>query len=130
MSLVPHRYERVAKVSRQQAPDAAIHEVNTIGSREMDSRADTYCDGKNWRLLSTRGQLCDVKVFHNSYEAITNVPVGRSVTAVVHGDGTVYILILNETLSFGKPMDPSLINPHQIRSFGIPVSDNPFDRTW
>ena len=65
MSLVPHRYERVAKVSRQQAPDAAIHEVNTIGSREMDSRAETYCDGKNWRLLSTRGQLCDVKVFHN-----------------------------------------------------------------
>ena len=55
----------------------------------MDSRADTCCAGRNWRLLSTTGQLCDLKVFHNLYEIITNVPVGRYATAVVHDDGTV-----------------------------------------
>ena len=70
-----------------------------------------------------------MKVFHNSYESITNVPVGRSATSVVNYDGTLYILILNEALLFGKYMDHSIINPNQINSFGIPVSNNPFDRT-
>ena len=67
-----------------------------------------------------------MKGFYNSYKDITNVPVGRSVKAVLHDYGTVYILILNEALIFGKSMDHSLINPSHIRSFGIPVSDEPF----
>ena len=95
----------------------------------MDSREDTCCSGNNWRILSTAGQLCGVKGFHYSYEAITNVPVARTATEVVHDDGNVYIIIINETLFFGKSMDHSLINPNQIRSFGITVSDQPFDRT-
>ena len=81
-------------------------------------------------MLSTTGQLCDVKGFHNSYEAITNVLVGKAATAVVHDDGTVYNIILNENLLFAKSIDHSLIIPNQIKSFGIPVSDNPFARTW
>ena len=48
---------------------------------------------------------------------------------MVHDDGTVYILILNETLFFGKSMYHILVKPNHIRSFGIPVSNNPFDRT-
>ena len=55
--------------------------------------------------------------------------MGRAATILVYDDVTVYILILNEALSFGKSMDHSLINPNQISSFGIPVSDYPLDRT-
>ena len=55
--------------------------------------------------------------------------MGRAATAVVHDDVTIYILVLNETLLFGKWMDQSLINPNQIRSFSIPVSKNLFYRT-
>ena len=47
----------------------------------MDSREDTCYAGKNYRMLSNTGQLCDVKRFHNSCEAITNVQVGRAATA-------------------------------------------------
>ena len=119
----------MAKAAKHQAPHAADHEVNTIGKFDMDIRSDTCCSNKNWSLLSTTGQLCDVKCFHNSYEAIINVPVCRSETAVVHDDSTFYILIGNEALFFGKSMDHSLIKPNQIRSFGIPVSNDPFDRT-
>ena len=95
----------------------------------MDSRADTCCSSKNWRLLSTTGQLCDVKVFHNLYEAIANVPLGRSATAVIHNDGTVYILIFNEDLFLERSIYYSLINPNHIRSFVITESNNPFNRT-
>ena len=117
------------KEAKHQAPDAADHELNDIGRCDIESRADIYYAGNNWRLLSPIGQLYGVKVFHNSYEEIINVPVVRSVTAVLHHDGTVYTPILNEALLFGKLMDQSIINPNQIRSFEITVSDNPLDRT-
>ena len=115
MASVPCRYGRVVKAAKHQAPDEAYHKVNAIERCKMDSMADTYGAVKNWRLLSTTGQRCDVKVFHNSYEAITNVPVGRSATELVHDGGTVYILIFNEALFFGESMEYSLINPNQIR---------------
>ena len=128
MVLVLSHHERVSKASKHQASDEADHEVNKIESSDIDSRADTCCAGMKWRLLSTTGQLCDVKGFHNSYKEITNVPVDRYATSVVHDGGTVYIIILNEDLLFGKSMYHSLINPNQIRSFGIPLSNDPFER--
>ena len=100
----------MAKSSKYQAPNTVEYEVNTIVRFDMDIRADTCCADKNWRLLSKTGQLFDIKVFHNSYQSIANVPVGRTSTAVLHDDGTVYILIRNESLLFGKSMDHSLIN--------------------
>ena len=110
MVLVLRHHERVSKESKHQASDAADHEVNEIVSSDIDSRADTCCAGMKCRLLSTTGQLCDVKGFQNSYKAIINIPVSKSATLVVHDYGTVYILILNEAILFGKSMDHSLIN--------------------
>ena len=95
----------------------------------MDSRAYTYFSGKSWMMLSTTGQLCDVKGFFNSNEAITNILVTRHVIEGLNDDGTMYILILNEALLFGKSMEHLVINPNKIRSFGITESDNPFNRT-
>ena len=118
------------KSSKHQEPVAADQEVNTIGRCEIDSRADTCHAGNNWRLLSTTGHLCDEKLFHRSYEAITNVLVGRASIEVVYGDVIVYIFILNEAPLFGNLMNHSLINPNHIRPFGILVSNDPFDRTW
>ena len=102
----------MAKSAKHQAPDAADHELNTIRKYEMGIKADTCCDDKNWRLLSTICQLRDIKVFSDSYEAITNVKVGIAATAVLNDDGTIYIFIRNETLFFGKSMDHSFINPN------------------
>ena len=80
MAQVPYRYERVTKADRYQAYDAANNEVDAIGRSNMDSRADTCYTSKKWRLLSTTGKLCYVKGFNNSYEPITNAPVGRDAT--------------------------------------------------
>ena len=64
MVSVPRCYERVAKADKHQSPDALDHKVNNIGWCEIYRSADTCCV-KNWRLLSTTDQLCDIKVFHN-----------------------------------------------------------------
>ena len=78
-------------------------------------------------MLSTTGQTCDVKGFHDEFEAIKDVPIARVATAYKDTDGNTYILVINEALFFGQSMDHSLINPNQIRHFGIPVSDNAYD---
>ena len=36
-------------------------------------------------------------------------------------------MVVNEALYFGSALDHSLINPNQIRHYGIPVSDDPYD---
>ena len=81
---------------------------------ELDTRADTICVGKNWRLLSTTGQCCNVHGFHAAFDSIKDVPVSRSATAVVDKHGDTYILIVNKALYFGPDMDHSLINPNQM----------------
>ena len=55
-------------------------------------------------------------------------PEKLSRNAVVRYEhGCVNILIVNQALYFGASLDHSLINTNQIRNFGIPVSDNPYD---
>ena len=39
----------------------------------------------------------------------------------------MHILIANQAPHFGASLDYSLINPNQIRNFGIPVSDHSYD---
>jgi hypothetical protein len=42
--------------------------------------------------------------------------------------GCEYLLVGDQMLWFGSQMDHSLINPNQIREYGIPVYDNPFSQ--
>ena len=41
--------------------------------------------------------------------------------------GQTYILVINEGLYYGNKMYHSLINPNQIRAYGIPLWDNAYD---
>ena len=67
-----------------------------------------------------------------AYDALTqpveNVPILSVATAYndpISGD--TYILVFHETLSYGTKLDHSLINPNQVRAYGIPFWDNPYD---
>eukprot|EP00956_Cyclotella_meneghiniana_P012523 scaffold17820_cov42-Cyclotella_meneghiniana.AAC.5 len=88
----------------------------------------TICAGKNFRALSLTGQTCDVSGFHQSFDAIHDIPVAQVATAMTLENGETVILIINEALYFGNQMDHSLVNPNQIRAYGIDVSNNPYDR--
>ena len=103
--------------------------IGHTARNELDTRADTICVGINWKLLSTTGQCCNVHGFHDDFDVIEDVPVVRAATTIQDENGGIFILIVNEALYFGPSLDHSLVNPNQIRHYGIQVSDNPFDST-
>ena len=70
-----------------------------------------------------------MKGFHDDFKSIKDVPVATVVTAYRDNNGLIFILIIHEALYFGAQLDHSLINPNQIRHYGIPVSDDPYDST-
>jgi hypothetical protein len=41
--------------------------------------------------------------------------------------GETFILVFHEPLYYGTKLDHSLINPNQVRAYGIPFWDNPYD---
>ena len=42
--------------------------------------------------------------------------------------GITYVIVINEALYYGIKLDHSLINPNQVRAFGIKYWDNPYDK--
>ena len=97
------------------------------GYNEMDSNADTCCLGRNFILLGYTQRVAEVYPYDANMPP-TRVPIVSGATAYdVPGSNETIILIVNEGLYFGTKLDHSLFNPNQIKSYKIPVWDNPFD---
>jgi hypothetical protein len=74
------------------------------------------------------GKECDVLPYTEAYETIKSVPILQAATAYDNRDtGETTILILNKAIWMGDLMEHTLINPNQLRAYGITVQDNPFD---
>jgi len=102
----------------------------TIGRNEMDTHADTCCAGANWRILDTTDEVCEVTPFLDSYEPVKEVMVARCGTVWTSPDiGREYLLVGDQMLWFGSQMEHSLINPNQIREYGVPVYDDPYSNS-
>ena len=102
----------------------------TIALNELDNHADTICVGKNWRVLENTGELCSVLLpFSKDYDPTLNIPVARCATTYTcpPDSGQSILLIADQVLYFGDSMDHTLINPHQIRSHGYSLCDDPWD---
>ena len=104
---------------------------NTVaGHMELDSHADSTVLGQNCVILSYSGRECDVRPYSDEYDAVQNIPVVTGATAWTSAEtGETYILVFHEALWFGDRLDHSLINPNQLRHFGIDVVDNPYADT-
>ena len=101
---------------------------NTGANNECDSNADTCCLGKNFVVLHATYRTADVYAYNTSIKPIENVPIVSGATAYddpVSGD--TFILVFHESLYYGTTLDHSLINPNQVRAYGIPFWDNPYD---
>jgi hypothetical protein len=97
------------------------------GQIELDSHADTIVCGANCTIMSYTGKECDVSPYTDAYERMKSVPIVRAGTAYDSPTtGETFILIFNEAIWMGDKMDHTLVNPNQLRSFGITVQDNPF----
>ena len=105
-------------------------QANTVAANECDTNVDTSWLGKNFicseplsaRLmssmliapLSSRLRMCPL------------FPARRTAyDDPVSGD--TFILVFNKSLYFGEKLDHTLINSNQIRAYGIPLWDNPYD---
>ena len=51
----------------------------------------------------------------------------RSGTFTNDVDGMAYLLIFHESLWMGDKLDHTLVNPNQLRAYGVSIKDNPFD---
>ena len=94
----------------------------------MDTHADMACAGSNWWVMELMGIECKVSPFLDSYKPMNNVPVARC--GMVWTDKTLgqdYLLVADQMLFFGTTLQHSLINPNQVRAYGIDVNDNPFN---
>ena len=105
-------------------PQPGIAAIN-----ECDTNADTCCLGKNFMVLEHTLRTADVYTYDPSITPIKDVPIVTGATAWDHPvTNETFIIIINEALYYGNKLDHSLINPNQVRSFGIDFWDNPFDK--
>ena len=78
--------------------------------------------------MELTSEVCDVSPFLNTYAPVKEIPVGRCCTVwTCNNTGREVLLVTDQMLWFGSQMEHSLINPNQIREYGLPVFDNPFD---
>ena len=126
----------VAKFSTSERRSIAVvgsnrsrHSRNEIFTArvELDSHADTIVFGKNCVVLQYTGRECDVAPYTDTYDSIKGVPVVQAATAWTSPETSqTYVLIFNEGLWMGDKMDSTLVNPNQLRHYGVTVQDNPY----
>ena len=65
--------------------------------------------------------------YTDAYEDIKSVPISTAGTVWTSTEtGETYILVFHEVLWMGYQMKHFLLNPNQLRHFGVTVQDNPF----
>ena len=118
----------VGKAIRQDSAVLNDTKAGHMARNELDTHADTSCAGANWALLEYTGEICEVSPFLTTYDPIQEIPVARCCTVWTSDQtGIDYLLVGDQMLWFGTLLPNSLLNPNQIRSFGLEVFDNPFN---
>jgi len=93
------------------------------GRIELDSHANTIVFGKNCVVLAFTGREGDMSPYTDMHDSIKSVPIAKAGTAWT--SPATFILVFNKGLWMGKKMEHALVNPNQMRLFGITVQDNP-----
>ena len=94
---------------------------------ELNSHADTIDCGSNCIVMRFTGKECDVAPYTDAYETIKSVPIVQANTAYDNPETwETTILILNEAIWMGATTDHTLVNPNQLREYGMTFQDNPF----
>ena len=91
---------------------------------ESDSNSDTCVLGPNFAPMRLSGRVADVFDFRGDANKPDHIHIATGVTAYDHPDGHVILLKVHEGLWYGTAMSHSLINPNQVRKYGIGFWDN------
>lgn len=120
---VTHRYKSSAQVSKVYRSKTSIDVYD--GRTELDSHADTFVAGRNCLLMHYTERVCDVVPYSDEYEAKKGIPVVKIATGYTNIIGQRFVLIVHEALWIPE-LQNSLMNPNQLREYGITVQDNPY----
>ena len=72
-------------------------------------------------------EIFEVSPFLSTYESVQDIPVARCCTVWDSDEGREYLLVNDEMLWFGNTLANSLMNPNQLREYGLSVKDDPFN---
>ena len=95
------------------------------GRVECDTHADTFVARRNCLLMQYSERVCDVMPYSDDYKPKTGIPIVQVATVYTAANGQRTILIFNEALWMPE-MENLLMNPNQLRHFGVEVQDNPY----
>jgi hypothetical protein len=96
----------------------------------MDTHAETIVFGRNAVVLQYTSRECNVAPFTDVYKLIKHIPIVTGALAwTLQVTGDTYILVLNEGLWMLDKMEAMLVNPNQLRHYGVMVQDNPFSES-
>lgn len=110
----------IRRVSKFDSKTKQFRNYDIRARAEIDTRADTLCAGSTFILYESTGKVVDVTGFHDSFNAIKNIPVGTCITAI-DLDGETIIASFPQSLYFGETMETSLIPPAQLWHHGLTV---------
>ena len=103
-----HYEEAVRFIFNISSVGEVVHERRT----ELDSHADTCVTGDNFLKLSDDGQSGSNSSFNDKTQ--WRVPIATAATLYTSEKGDKYILIVHQSLYFGKKLKGSLLNPNQL----------------
>jgi hypothetical protein len=79
----------------------------------------------NWTLMKLTSEICDVNPFLDFYQPVCEIHVARCCTVWTdQNDSSEYLLVGDQMLWFGTLLPNSLINPNQLRVYGLDVNDD------
>ena len=95
---------------------------------ECDTNSDMCCLSKNFIILEYTRCAADVYAYDKYLDPIEGMPI---VYGFKDWDKPIYIqyyiLVINEALYYRNKLDHSLINPNQVRSYGLGFYHNYFN---
>ena len=73
------------------------------------------------------GEHCEVSPFLSTYDLVQEVPIAQCCTVWTLEKSKEYLLVGDEILWFGNTLADLLINPNQLRAYGLLVKYDPFN---
>ena len=116
---------RISSITANRNQRLAI--LNYEASIDSDNHADTWCFGKNFKIICYSGKICDISRF-TSQIGTSGTRVGTGVTVwTCHRTGHKIMFEVAEGLDTRDVLNHTLMNPNQSRAFGISICDDPWD---
>ena len=115
---------RICDISRSTASKGAKSDHVVYGQSELESHDETIVLDQNSIIMGYTGHECDVLPYTDTYESIKKIPIVTGETGYTSPIiDQQSILIFNDVLLLGDKMQHTLINPNQLRHFGLILKD-------